>query len=245
MTGPARRRATYQDVLDAPDDKIAQVVNGVLHLSPRPRIQHQRVTSKLGAVLLTRFELGGGGPAGWVLLDEPELHLGGDILVPDIAGWRVERLPEDGDPDDDEDDDGPAFLTIAPDWICETLSRSTQRFDRTDKMASYATAGVKHAWLVHPVRHTLEVFRLYRRRWKTLAIHRDHERIRAEPFEALELDLALLWSRIGASPPRRDRACEPTAIYRPDGLHVLEYTHAPGDAGDLDEPCEVGAAYQP
>lgn len=245
MTEPARRRATYQDVLDAPDDKIAQVVNGVLHLSPRPRIKHQRVTSVLGAVLLTRFELGGGGgPAGWILLVEPELHLGDDILVPDIAGWRVERLPE-AEAEGTDEDDGVAFVTIAPDWICETLSRSTQRFDRGDKMASYAAAGVKHAWLVHPVRRTLEVFRLYRRRWKTVATHHDHERIRAEPFEALELDLALLWRRLAALPPRRDRACEPTAIYRPDGLHVLEYSDAPGDAYDLDEPCEVGAAYHP
>ena len=89
MTGPARRRATYQDVLDAPDDKIAQVVNGVLHLFPRPRFMHQSVTSVLSAVLLTRFQLGRGGPAGWALVDEPELHLGDDILVPDIAGWRV------------------------------------------------------------------------------------------------------------------------------------------------------------
>lgn len=244
MTGPARRRATYQDVLDAPDDKIAQVVNGVLHLFPRPRIHHQRVTSVLGAVLLTRFDLGGGGPAGWILLVEPELHLGDDILVPDIAGWRVERLPE-SEAEGTDGDDGVAFVTIAPDWICETLSRSTQRFDRGDKMASYAAAGVKHAWLVHPVRRTVEVFRLYRRRWKTLATHHDHERIRAEPFEALELDLALLWRRLTALPPRRDRACEPTAIYRPDGLHVLEYSHAPDDAYDLDEPYEVGAAYHP
>ena len=244
MTEPARRRATYQDVLDAPDDKIAEVVNGVLHLSPRPRIKHQRVTSVLGAVLLTRFDLGGGGPAGWVLLDEPELHLGDDILVPDIAGWRVERLPED-EGEGEGEGDGAAFLTVAPDWICETLSRSTQRFDRRDKMASYAAAGVKHAWLVHPIRRTLEVFRLYRRRWKTLATHHDHERIRAEPFEALELDLKLLWSRLPASPPRRDRVCEPTATYRPDGLHVLEHSHPLDDAYDLDEPCEVGAAYHP
>lgn len=242
MTGPARRRATYQDVLDAPDDKIAQVVNGVLHLFPRPRIKHQRVTSRLGAVLLTRFELGRGGPAGWILLDEPELHLGDDILVPDIAGWRVERLPA-SEAEGEGKNDGVAFVTIAPDWICETLSRSTRRFDRGAKMASYASTGVKHAWLVDPVRHTLEVFRLYRRRWQAVATHHDHERIRAEPFEALELDLSLLWQRRAASPP--GRACEPTAIYRPDGLQVLEYFHPTDDAFDLDAPCEVGAAYHP
>lgn len=240
MTEPARRRATYQDVLDAPDSKIAEVVNGVLHLFPRPRFMHQSVTSILSAVLLTRFQLGRGGPAGWALVDEPELHLGDDILVPDIAGWRVERLPADVD-----EGEGAAFLTVAPDWICETLSRSTQRFDRGDKMASYAAAGVKHAWLVHPIRRTLEVFRLYRRRWQTVATHHDKERVHAEPFEAMELDLSLLWRRLAASPPRRGRASEPTATYRPDGLHVLEYSHALDDAHDLDEPCEIGAAYHP
>src|SRR3954464_15446078 len=124
MTDPARRRATYQDVLDAPDDKIAQVVNGVLHLFPRPRFLHQRVTSVLTAVLLNRFELGGGGPAGWLLLFEPEVHLRKDILVPDIAGWRAERLPP-AQAEGDGKSGGVAFVTIAPDWICETLSRST------------------------------------------------------------------------------------------------------------------------
>lgn len=236
MTEPPRRRATYQDVLDAPDDKIAEVVHGVLHLSSRPRFKHQTVASVLGAVLLTRFQLGGGGPGDWIIVDEPELHLGDDILVPDIAGWRSERLPMAEDV---------AFQTLAPDWICEVLSPSTQSFDRVDKMASYAAAGVKHAWLVHPIRRTLEVFRLYRRRWRAVATHHDNERIRAEPFEALQLDLSLLWRRLAASPPRRDRASEPTATYRPDGLHVLEYPHAPDDVYDLDEPCEVGAAYQP
>jgi Uma2 family endonuclease len=211
MTGPARRRATYQDVLDAPDDKIAEIVDGVLHLSPWPRIKHQSVTSTLSAVLLTRFQLGGGGPGDWILINKPELHLGDDILVPDIAAWRSERLPEE--------EEGVALLTIAPDCICEVLSRSTQRFDRGDKMASYAAAGVKHAWLVHPVRRTLEVFRLCRGRWRALATHQGDERVRAEPFEALELDLTLLWHRLAPPPPHRD--CE------------------------FEETCEVGAAYHP
>jgi len=236
MTEPARRRATYQDVLDAPDHKIAEVVNGELHLSSRPRWKHQSVAGALYAVLVTRLQFGGRRPGDWVFVIEPELHLGDDILVPDLVGYRSERLPAIEDV---------AFGTLPPDWICEVLSHSTQRFDRGDKMASYAAAGVKHAWLVDPVRHTLEVFRLYRRRWQAVATHRDHERIRAEPFEALELDLSLLWSRLAASPPRGDRACEPTAIYRPDGLHVLEYLHPTDDAFELDEPCEVGAAYHP
>lgn len=235
MTEPARHRATYQDVLDAPDDKIAEVVNGVLHLSSRPRWKHQSVAGALTAVLMTRFDLGSGGPGEWVFVPEPELHLGDDILVPDLVGYRSERLPAIEDV---------AFQTLAPDWLCEVLSRSTQSFDRVDKMASYATAGVKHTWLVHPIRRTLEVFRLQRGRWRTVATHQDNERVRAEPFEELELDLSLLWRRLAPSQQRRDRFSEPTATYRTEaGLAIDPY--APDEAHELDEPCEVGAAYHP
>jgi Uma2 family endonuclease len=236
MTDPARRRATYQDVLDAPGDKIAEVVNGVLHLSSRPRWKHQSVASALHIELGARFRQGRGNRGGWVLLFEPELHLGDDILVPDLVGYRYEHLPVIEDV---------AFETLAPDWICEVLSRSTQSFDRVDKMASYAAAGVKHAWLIHPIRRTLEVFRLHRGGWRAIATHHDNERVHAEPFEGLRLDLSLLWHGLSAAPPRRDRASEPTATYRPDGIHVLDHAYAFDDAHDLDEPCEVGAAYHP
>lgn len=236
MIDPARRRATYQDVLDAPDDKIAEIVNGELHLSSRPRYKHHSVAGALYIELGARFRQGRGNPGGWVLFSEPEIHLGEDIVVPDLAGWRYDRFPVIEDV---------AFETLVPDWVCEVLSRSTQTFDRVKKMASYAAAGVRHTWLVHPIRRTIEVFRLYRGKWRAIAIHRDDEQVRAEPFEAIKLDLSLLWYGLAPSPPRRDRACEPSATYRPDGLHVLEYPHALDDAYDLDEPCEVGAAYHP
>jgi Uma2 family endonuclease len=236
MTDPARRRATYQDVLDAPDDKIAEIVHGELYLSSRPRFKHSSVAASLTVELGARFQHGRGEPGGWVLLFEPELHLGDDVLVPDLAGYRYERLPVIEDV---------PFETLAPDWVCEVLSRSTQKLDRIDKMASYAAAGVKHAWLVHPIRRTLEVFRLYRGTWRAVATHQDDERVRAKPFEAIELDLALLWRNLAASPPRRDRASEPTRIYRPDGVHALDDAHGLDEDHELDEACEVGAAYQP
>jgi Uma2 family endonuclease len=235
MTDQARPRATYQDVLDAPDDKIAEVVNGVLHLSSRPRYKHQSVAGALHIELGARFRHGRGKPGGWVLLFEPELHLGDDILVPDLAGWRRERLPMIEDV---------AFSTLAPDWICEVLSRSTQSFDRVDKMASYAAASVKHAWLVHPIRRTLEVFRLYRGKWRSIAAHQDDDHIRVEPFEAIELDLSLLWHGLAGSPPRRDRASEPAATYELPSSQVID-PYAADEVCELDEPCEVGAAYHP
>lgn len=202
MAEPSRRRATYQDVLDAPAHNIAEVVNGELRLSPRPRIGHQSVVSNLGVELGPPFSRGRGGPGGWIILDEPELHLGDDILVPDMAGWRRERLPL-------VDGDAP-FLTLAPDWLCEVLSPSTETMDRADKLPIYAAAGVGHIWLINPRQRTLEVLRLHEGKWLTLAVHRDDQHVRAAPFDALELDLGLLWADLTGKPLR---ASELAATY--------------------------------
>jgi Uma2 family endonuclease len=207
MSTPARRRATYQDVLDAPPDRIAEIVNGELHLT-RPRFSHSSVAMVLGAILFMRFQDGNGHPGDWIFLGEPELHFGDDILVPDLAGWRRERLPVVEDI---------PFGTLAPDWLCEVLSRSTENFDRDDKLPIYAAAGVKHAWLIHPMRRTLEVLRLHRRTWLPVATYRDDRRVRAEPFDAIELDLARLWRWLA---PRRDRASEPIATYKHGGVYL-------------------------
>lgn len=119
-------------------------------------------------------------------LDEPELHLGRAILVPDLAGWRRERLPELPDA---------PFLTVAPDWVCEVLSPSTEQFDRAEKLPLYARQGVAHAWLVNPDVRTLEVLRLDGATFRVISTHREGDKVRAEPFDAYELDLALLWAR--------------------------------------------------
>jgi Uma2 family endonuclease len=198
---PARKRATYQDVLDAPEHEVAEIVDGELFLAPRPAGPHSRVASVLGGELLPAVDRGKNGPGGWIILDEPELHLGEDILVPDLAGWRRERMPGVGDV---------AFFTLAPDWLCEVLSPSTERLDRAQKLPLYAAAGVRNAWLIHPRNRTLEVLRLHEGMWLTVAVHRDAQRVRAEPFEAIELDLAVLWADI-VLPPHR--ASEPVALY--------------------------------
>jgi Uma2 family endonuclease len=138
------------------------------------------------------FDLGeGGGPGGWLILDGPELHLGAepDILVPDLAGWRRGRAPN---LDEGED---PAFFAVAPDWVCEVVSPSTEKLDRTDKMDIYAREAVGHVWLVDPIVKTLEVFRLETGRgWLLVTTARDDASVRAEPFEAVELGLGVLWS---------------------------------------------------
>jgi Uma2 family endonuclease len=204
MADPAKRRATYQDVLDAPEHMVAEIIGGELRLSPRPGGPHVAATSALGYLLGPPFQLGSGGPGGWIILDEPELHLDAEIVVPDLAGWRKERLPAVPNG---------AYFTLAPDWACEMLSRSTAVHDRAEKLPIYASAGVKHAWLVDALQRTLEVLRLHDGKWLILAVHRGDVRVRAEPFEELELDLALVWAELSPPPARGSRASEPADEY--------------------------------
>lgn len=169
---------------------VAEVIYGVLHTQPRPALRHAKATSRLGGLMMSPFDLGVGGPGGWVIYDEPELHLGDepDILVPDLAGWRRERLADADLPD-------APWTTIAPDWICEVLSPSTQAIDRAEKMEIYLRERVGHAWLIDPIARTLEIYRLADAVWQRVAVHHDDAIVRAEPFEAFELQLRLLWER--------------------------------------------------
>jgi hypothetical protein len=200
MSGSAaRKRATYQDVLDAPAHKVAEVIGGVLRLHPRPASPHALAHSGLGGHLVPAFSWGRGGPGGWIILDEPELHLGPvpDILVPDVAGWRKERLPVMP---------RVAFFTLAPDWACEVLSPSTADVDRAEKVPIYARERVAQVWLLDPLLHTLEVLRLDGPTYRLVATWRGDANVRAEPFDAIELELGLLWAGVepepGAEPQR-------------------------------------------
>ena len=191
MADPVRRKATYEDVLAAPKHLIAEIIDGDLSLQPRPAGRHAAVASALGEELGPPFKRGRGAPGGWIILDEPELHLSSDILVPDLAGWRRERLPRVGDE---------AYFELRPDWVCEVLSPSTEKQDRTAKLSIYAREDVPNAWLVNPVQRTLEVLRLTSEGWLTLAVHHDDQRVRAEPFDAVELDLGVLWADLKPEP---------------------------------------------
>jgi len=187
MAEAAHRRATYDDLLAAPRDKVAELIDGQLRLFPRPALPHAAAASALGEELGPPFKRGRGGPGGWILLDEPELHLGADVVVPDLAGWRRDRLAVlPADP----------FIELAPDWVCEVLSPSTAGTDRADKLPIFAREAVAHAWLVDPLQRTLEVLRLEAPRWVLLGVYKDQAKVRAEPFEAFELDLATLWADV-------------------------------------------------
>ena len=179
----SRRRATYRDVLEAPPHLVAEIVAGTLHTHPRPAPRHARASSALGAKIGDPFDYGGG-PGGWWILDEPELHLADDILVPDIAGWRRERMPEFPDT---------AFFTLAPDWVCEVLSPSTRDLDRHGKRPVYAREGVRHLWFVDPAARDLEAFELREGAWVLIAALRDNDAVSVPPFEAVSFPLDALW----------------------------------------------------
>lgn len=176
--------ATYQDVLDAPPNMVAEIVGGELHLHPRPAGPHTVAASALGVEIGSEFGRQRGGPGGWWILDEPELHLGADVLVPDVAGWRRERMP--GRPVE-------AWLELVPDWVCEVLSPSTRRVDLGSKRDVYAREAVRHLWLVDPLARTLEAFELHGGRWSLLATVTDADPVRLPPFDAIEFPLSALW----------------------------------------------------
>ena len=186
MTGPLKKAATYADLEALPENVVGEIIDGELYASPRPAMPHAVAHSALGEELGPPFKRGRGGPGGWMILYEPELHFRANVVVPDLAGWRRERLPEVPDA---------PWLTLAPDWLCECLSPSTKKLDRTKKLPLYAKEQVQHVWLVDAIEKTLEIFRLDGETYRLVATFADDAFIRAEPFDAIELELGVLWQR--------------------------------------------------
>ncbi len=185
MPQPAKKAASYEDLFNLPDNVVGEILGGELHTHPRPAPKHARAYSVLGGGLGSSFDWGDGGPGGWWILDEPELHLGDDILVPDLAGWRRERMPKLPES---------AWFELAPDWVCEILSPSTARVDRVLKMPIYAREGVGHLWLVDPDLRTLEIYVLGDGgHWLLLTTLEEDAPVRQPPFDAVEFSLGTLW----------------------------------------------------
>ncbi len=195
MNEPARKRATYEDLLEVPEHLVAEIIDGVLYTMPRPAKPHAAATAALGEELGPPFKRGRGGPGGWIILDEPELHLGEDIVTPDLAGWRRERMPT-------LLADKPYF-ELAPDWVCEVLSPSTAMRDRTTKLDIYARERVRHLWFVDPIVRSLEAFRLTESGWLLVLTAGGDAKVRAEPFDAIELELGILWADVTLLPAER------------------------------------------
>lgn len=191
MTQAAQGSATYADIVALPPGITGQIVGGELFTQPRPSLAHSTVASVLGMDLGSPFDRGRGGPGGWWIRHEPELHFGRDVLVPDLAGWRRERsvMPPDG-----------AYTDLAPDWVAEVLSPRTAGFDRVRKLPIYLREGVSHVWLLDPSARTLEVLRRADGVWVIVGVYGDAQVVRAEPFDAVELELSALWPGDAAAP---------------------------------------------
>ncbi|MDI7266372.1 MAG: Uma2 family endonuclease [Myxococcota bacterium] len=191
-SAPAWKRPTYEDIERLPPHVVGEIIAGELVVSPRPSPRHALAGSGLGGILVPPFGHGSGGPGGWWILYEPELHLGIDpdyeVVVPDFGGWRVERMPQVPET---------AWFSVVPDWVCEVLSPSTAAIDRAEKLPFYARAGVGHAWMLDPAARTLESYRRSGDNWVLVGAWRGAATVRAEPFDAIEFRLGLLWDRPG------------------------------------------------
>jgi len=185
--GVPKRRATYEELMEIPDTKVAEIIDGELIVSPRPASRHTHAATLLGADVVGPFHRDPGdpdGPGGWWILLGPELHFGDDVVVPDWAGWRRERMAVFPNT---------PYFTLAPDWVCEVISPSTARIDRSRKMHIYARQGVAYLWFVGPLLQTVEVYRLEAGRWVVVVTHGGDEAARVAPFDAVELRLARWW----------------------------------------------------
>lgn len=196
MAKPANKSATYADLQAVPPHLVAEILFGTLVTHPRPTPRHGAAGLNLGVELTGPYQRGRGGPGGWVFLPEPELHLGPHVTVPDIAGWRCERL-------------GPtavenAFIEVAPDWVCEIISPSTEKYDKGEKRRIYAHYGVAHLWHVNPTARTLEAFRLHDGNWLLTHTFVDTEDVTAPPFDAITFSLGLLWPFDPPAPAQPD-----------------------------------------
>lgn len=191
MARDKSRPASYADIEALPSNMVGQIIYGVLHAHPRPVPRHSRAAGRTLSELDGPFDRGRDGPGGWIILAEPELHLGPHVVVPDIAGWRVDRLTPFPTT---------ASIETPPDWICEVLSPSTQAIDRTDKLAVYAEFGVKHCWSIDPLARTLEVPALTaEKKWLFAATFKDDDAVAAPPFEVHTFGLDVLWVPEGAA----------------------------------------------
>lgn len=184
MSEPAKRDATYEDLYSIPENMTGEIINGEIIATPRPSREHSMIASNLGAETIPPYTFGRGGPGGWIIIIEPEIGLGKNIIVPDLAGWKVERYPFE-EPHN--------WISVVPDWICEIFSPSTQKRDRMEKTPIYAQFGVSFLWLVNPTETTLDVYELGQRRWELVNLYTGNIKVRAVPFEEIEIDLTNIW----------------------------------------------------
>ncbi len=184
MAHPALKLPDYDDILALPDNIIGEIINGRLQTQPRPAPRHALASSALGSQLFGHFSHNGGDSDDWWILDEPELHINNQIIVPDLAGWRKSSMTTLPDT---------AWFETVPDWICEILSPGTAKIDRSEKMPIYAQWGVSHLWLIDPLLQLLEIYEWQNQRWCLLQSLKDDDVVSAPPFASHPFALNSLW----------------------------------------------------
>lgn len=189
MTQLAERLSTtpYDRLIALPEGMTGEIIDGELHTQPRPAGRHALAERGLSGNLVGPLDFGRGGPGGWWIIPEPEVHFVRDaeVVVPDLAGWRRERMPHI--PDDHR-------FEVVPDWVCEILSPGTVKKDRVLKLPLYGRYGVAYAWLVDPAERTLEAFALREGSWVLIAVLKDDDAVQVPPFDAIAFSLADLWA---------------------------------------------------
>jgi Uma2 family endonuclease len=184
MLNPAKKHATYADLEAVPPHLVAEILGGELVVQPRPIGQHGAAVSSLTDEICSPYQKGRGGPGGWIFISEPEIHLGFDVVVPDLAGWRRERSSSLK---------AKAYIETSPDWVCEILSPSTENYDRGIKREIYAEAGVDYIWLIDPRSLALEAFKLQEKKWVLIATVIIGQEVSIEPFDAISFPLSILF----------------------------------------------------
>ena len=187
MTEAARPKTLYEKLEALPEGLNGEIIDGQLYTEPRPRPRHEIAASNLGAELIGPYSRGRGGPGGWWIIDEPEVHFvrKTEVVVPDLAGWRRERLP--AIPDD-------THFEAIPDWVCEVLSPSTRSKDRELKMPLFARYGVPYVWLIDPTTYTLETYELRGAELIQSGTFGPASSPAPPPFSAAQFRLADLWT---------------------------------------------------
>jgi Uma2 family endonuclease len=184
MTKYAPTPATYADLEKVPSNMVAEIIHGVLETHPRPLPRHRIVANALGFEVTGPFQKGRGGPGGWIFIPEPQLHLGPHVLVPDLAGWRRDRLPSLPTR---------VGITISPDWVCEILSPSTARLDRELKMPIYAEQGVGHVWLIEPEQRFIDAYCNVAGKWMLVGTATGDSDVSSPPFDAITFPMSDLF----------------------------------------------------
>jgi Uma2 family endonuclease len=180
----------YEELLALPEDVVGELMDGELVVTPRPPALAASAKHALSAEL-ARATVEAAGRHGWWIFDEAKLRLGMNILVPDLTGWRRQRMPKRSEK---------KYFELAPDWACEVLSPPTAVIDRTRKLRIYASHGLCWLWVVDPPHRTVEVLWLEGDEWVVVCAFGGDDKVHIPPFDGVEIALASLWQPPGASP---------------------------------------------